>query len=152
MKISAVFPWCDRLRLGHHDKPHPLLGPTSLCVRQTPVPRTMQRGQNTAKFWNPGVSSCPPLFINWVQPDSSWFLSSCFRFITHLVHFTGRFVTRKKNGKILLDIVLYYSRANGHFAAVNLVEYNLEIYLLVWVGAYLCTLHEPLNEFEEEEN
>ena len=58
---------CLDLHCG--DYPHPVPRattkyPTSICVRQTPVPRTMQRGQNTAKFWNPGVSSCSPLFIN----------------------------------------------------------------------------------------
>ena len=41
------------LRCGNYPHPVPRATtkcPTSLYVRQTPVPRTMQRGQNTAKF------------------------------------------------------------------------------------------------------
>jgi hypothetical protein len=44
---------CLDLHCGNYPHPVPRATtkcPTSLCVRQTPVPRTMQRGQNTVKF------------------------------------------------------------------------------------------------------
>ena len=53
-KTQIVFATTN-LDLHCGDYPHPVPRattkcPTSICVRQTPVPRTMQRGQNTAKF------------------------------------------------------------------------------------------------------